>query len=1281
MMNKTAWAAILIAALAFGCDDGDEPSGAGGAGGGIDAGMGGEGGVGGGEGGQGGDVCGEGGEGGAGGVMRLPFCSDGIDNDGDGQTDLDDIGCESPEDEDETNASECEDGEDNDQDGFIDFPEDPGCGSIFDDDEFNAPLVPECADGIDNDRDGFVDDEDPGCSSPADPREAQNPDDPLPQCSDGIDNDDDGVIDFPEEPGCGAAGDNDETDPPNPPQCGNGIDDDADEIIDYPLDPGCSGVGDRDETDKEIRPACADGVDNDRDGSIDYPADDGCRAASDYSERGACGTTYDPPSLRDGVPLVLDTARGVFESQGTCGGRGSPEVVLQYRLDRTVEALEISTVGEETSVPTTIYVRRTACLDAEAEVGCQTEDQNVVTPGHTLVLQRPTRGDYYIFIDGVAGAGGPTRITVSERQLAQCLNRLDDDEDGRIDYPNDPGCDRPEDRLEDDEGRFPICSNDEDDDGDGIVDFPLDPGCLSAAGTDEADQCGEGVRYREFFAGSDFVLGDLREGTNALSGTCGGMGANEIAYYYENPINARLEFSTAHPETEAQTVVYVRSDCAERGSELGCDDGVAAGAEQGRVVIERAAVGGYWIVVDSRFGVGGPFKLSLDVEPLDPGCSDGRDNDLDGRIDGEDPGCVDANDQDERDPVGEPGACNDGVDNDDDGFTDYPYDPGCLTRGGLDETDPDVAPACANGIDDDRDDLADFPVDPGCQARGDDDEVNPRPSARCSNRIDDDMDGLTDYPNDPGCESAGDGTEDNVGETACSNGMDDDRDGIADFPFDQGCSSAADPDETDEEIPPVCSNGMDDDDDGRIDFPIDYGCAYAADPSEVNAAFPPQCGNERDDDNDNRIDFPDDPGCRFAADNTEVNEGVIPPRCSDGVDNDLDGLIDRADLGCLDAEDDDETDPDMVPLCGNMVDDDEDELIDWPADPGCQARGDLTEDQSCRPEVDTPEIPQNGSIMGATVEDGPDLYMSRCGGRNAPDAVYRYTVAEGVASVTFSAANPGTDYPVILSVRNDCEEPDSMLTCAGNFAAPEPTITLQNPEAGEYYVFVDGGGPEQWVSAQGPIPFADPQNFQPDNGVVANGWGDGGADSFDGFGRTDVTFGGATERLDVSLGEREVMVGGYGVRVASERIDRTWRLRLEPLVEFDQRLVTLAMSGNLGSDFQTPHRDGTVEVEGRQLPWYYTADNLANPGDAPITYILMPSDPEQFGAVEYRNDDDDMFIDAANIKLPATFYITLSYADVNTVVNAVVGDIEIQAGPAGGDAAVFGNFELSASEE
>ena len=70
--------------------------------------------------------------------------------------------------------------------------------------------------------------------------------------------------------------------------------------------------------------------------------------------------------------------------------------------------------------------------------------------------------------------------------------------------------------------------------------------------------------------------------------------------------------------------------------------------------------------------------------------------------------------------------CNNGVDDDFDDKIDYPFDPGCATRGDVNETDPVTVPACFNGIDDDGDGLADIPLDPGCTARGDDDRDRPR---------------------------------------------------------------------------------------------------------------------------------------------------------------------------------------------------------------------------------------------------------------------------------------------------------------------------------------------------------------------------------------------------------------------------------------------------------------------------------------------------------------------------------------------------------------------------
>jgi len=74
---------------------------------------------------------------------------------------------------------------------------------------------------------------------------------PAPQCSDGIDNDGDGLTDFPDDPGCTDANDNDETNvPPEVAECNDGIDNDGDGLTDFPADPGCSRGTDNDETDQ-----------------------------------------------------------------------------------------------------------------------------------------------------------------------------------------------------------------------------------------------------------------------------------------------------------------------------------------------------------------------------------------------------------------------------------------------------------------------------------------------------------------------------------------------------------------------------------------------------------------------------------------------------------------------------------------------------------------------------------------------------------------------------------------------------------------------------------------------------------------------------------------------------------------------------------------------------------------------------------------------------------------------------------------------------------------------
>jgi len=83
-----------------------------------------------------------------------------------------------------------------------------------------------------------------------------------------------------------------------------------------------------------------------------------------------------------------------------------------------------------------------------------------------------------------------------------CSDGIDNDSDGLIDMA-DPGCADP---ADDDEtnggGGSPACSDGADNDGDGLIDFPADPGCTDANDTDETDgqgggggspQCSDGI--------------------------------------------------------------------------------------------------------------------------------------------------------------------------------------------------------------------------------------------------------------------------------------------------------------------------------------------------------------------------------------------------------------------------------------------------------------------------------------------------------------------------------------------------------------------------------------------------------------------------------------------------------------------------------------------------------------------------------------------------------------------------------------------------------------------
>jgi len=211
------------------------------------------------------------------GTIENPQCNDGIDNDGDTLFDLADPDCASASDDTEQPPPPaCSNGFDDDGDTLVDYPADPGCASAAGTNE-----SPACNDDLDNDSDTLVDLSDPGCTGAADDDEFAT----FPSCSDALDNDGDSLVDFPADPGCADAASNLEN-----PQCDDGLDNDGDSLVDL-ADPDCASASD----DFELPPppVCSNGLDDDGDSLVDFPNDPGCFDAASNRENPKCDDDLD----------------------------------------------------------------------------------------------------------------------------------------------------------------------------------------------------------------------------------------------------------------------------------------------------------------------------------------------------------------------------------------------------------------------------------------------------------------------------------------------------------------------------------------------------------------------------------------------------------------------------------------------------------------------------------------------------------------------------------------------------------------------------------------------------------------------------------------------------------------------------------------------------------------------------------------------------------------------------------------------------------------------------
>jgi hypothetical protein len=420
--------------------------------------------------------------------------------------------------------------------------------------------------------------------------------------------------------------------------CSDGVDDDGDGKADYPDDPGCTSPTDDDETDDcpsgPTCPQCGDHRDNDGDGKIDYPADPSCKSASGTSE--ACTTT-------EGViPLTMPMTNGDNTSATDDGmlscafGTGGKD--LTYQL----------TVPKLTSLNITLSTSSVAFFDY-ALFGRTCGPTELACSSFAPIAEGAlAAGDYYLVVDGdddqqvgsfqiavsgsiaggqscespLAQAGALTCAagyvcggTVGSRTCrpTQCNDGIDNNHDGKIDYPNDPGCSSPDDDSEDTVcpgASCPVCSNGMDDDTDGTTDFPADFGCSSAAGTSEVFCALETDPVVAITAVT--MTGTLAGLHDDLALDCPLTATgNDKTYVLKLPVPVEALTIDTHNSTISDTMLEMwDTQCETPG--IICDDYDAVGAtELAAIALSNVSAGNYAVTVKGYSSAdNGAFKLN-----------------------------------------------------------------------------------------------------------------------------------------------------------------------------------------------------------------------------------------------------------------------------------------------------------------------------------------------------------------------------------------------------------------------------------------------------------------------------------------------------------------------------------------------------------------------------------------------------------------------------------------------------------------------------------------------
>jgi len=225
-------------------------------------------------------------------------------------------------------------------------------------------------------------------------------------------------------------------------------------------------------------------------------------------------------------------------------------------------------------------------------------------------------------------------------EAGQCQDGIDNDGDGATD------CEDTEDCGTEPECVPEICDNNQDDDNDGNTDCDDDECAVEVVCLPPGDVCDNALEVANLPFDHDGNTCDLIDFVATVGGggcNSGGVGLGDSVYTYTAPENQVLWISLPKASTSADLQLNVASSCSPTVGE--CLAASDVGGQGGEFIVLPVTTGQtIFILVDGDSPLFqpscGPYRLHIEQQSPEIGaCDDGIDNDEDGFFDCADPQC------------------------------------------------------------------------------------------------------------------------------------------------------------------------------------------------------------------------------------------------------------------------------------------------------------------------------------------------------------------------------------------------------------------------------------------------------------------------------------------------------------------------------------------------------------------------------------------------------------------------------------------------------------------